>query len=132
MRSHFFTKLDIPINLPKYLALFFCINGRWSSQPKNVTVNTDIFSWEGLTSTYNGPNAHSPRNLMQASSVVLKVQHFKIDCTQYISQQQSISSKYLVLFQQIQMLKTTIQTAQKILPTSTASQRNKPFKPTSF
>jgi len=70
--------------------------------------------------------------LMQAPSVVLKVQHFKIDCMQYISQQQSISSKYLALFQQIQMLKATVQTAQKILPTPTASQRNKPFKPMSF
>jgi hypothetical protein len=59
MRSHFFTKLSVPTNLPQVFCTVFYITGRWPGQPKNVIANAANFSCEGFTGTYDGRNAQS-------------------------------------------------------------------------
>ena len=105
---------------------FFCITGRWPNQPNHVTVNTANFSCEGFTGTFDGPSAHSPKKVNAGSfSPVPKVQHFKIDCIQYINQQQSISCTHLALFQ----LLTANRNAEGNHSDSTKSTSNTDSKP---
>jgi hypothetical protein len=103
------------------------------AKPAKICNSKYIFSCEGFAGTYNGPGIQRPRKVNAgcfSHPEGLALQNYDTAYNAYASNDQFQANilHFSSYSQQIQILKETVQTVQKILPTPTANQRNKPLQ----